>query len=127
MPRMRNIELKARLGDVAKAARVCEEIGAVYRGDIRQTDTYFHVPSGRLKLRQNDPGDTELIFYHRADLPGSKASDYEIAPASRELGDVLARALGVRCRRTKGPQSLVVAQRQNPPRYRGATRHVHRV
>ncbi len=96
MPRMRNIELKARLGDVAKAARVCEEIGAVYRGDIRQTDTYFHVPSGRLKLRQNDPGDTELIFYHRADLPGSKASDYEIAPASRELGDVLARALGVR-------------------------------
>jgi len=95
-PPMRNIELKARLTDIFEAARVCENIGAIFQRDIRQTDTYFNVPSGRLKLRENDPGDTELIFYHRADLPGSKASDYEIAPGSRELGDVLARALGVR-------------------------------
>lgn len=97
MPGMRNIELKARLRDIAQGENVCKKIGAVYQGDIRQTDTYFNVPTGRLKLRENNPGTIELICYDRRDESLSKASDYEIVQARPELCGVLARALGVRC------------------------------
>ncbi len=94
---MRNIELKARLNDLARAEAVCRELGAAFQTDIRQVDTYFVVASGRLKLRENDPGKCELIHYHRADEAVSKASDYRIVPASGELREMLAAALGVRC------------------------------
>lgn len=95
IPPMRNIELKARLVDAVGAADLCQRLGAQYRGDIHQTDTYFNVPSGRLKLRENVPGNTELIYYRRADQTASKGSDYEIAPGSPPLRDLLAGALGV--------------------------------
>ncbi|MDZ4857945.1 MAG: class IV adenylate cyclase [Candidatus Hydrogenedentes bacterium] len=92
---MRNIELKARLRDVIEAVGVCRAVGAVFQGDIRQVDTYFNTPTGRLKLRENEPGATELIHYHRANTADSKGSDYEIVPASAALRDMLAHALGV--------------------------------
>ena len=91
---MRNIELKARLRDWAKALCVCSELGTILHGDIRQTDTYFPVPEGRLKLRASDPGEDYLVFYRRADLAGPKACDYLIRPVDRSLRDLLAGALG---------------------------------
>jgi predicted adenylyl cyclase CyaB len=98
---MRNIELKARCHDLAHATHVCEKIGARAHGDIHQTDTYFNVPAGRLKVRENQPGRTELIYYLRADNRHSKESDYDIVPATPELRAMLARALGVRAVVTK--------------------------
>lgn len=95
MPRMRNIELKARLRDLVSAGAVCRRVGATYQREVRQTDTYFNVPSGRLKLRQNVPGNSELIFYRRADVPNSRSSDYQIVPASPELARLLSDALDV--------------------------------
>lgn len=93
---MRNIELKARVGNLGRAEETCKTLGAVFQTDIRQVDTYFVVASGRLKLRENDPGKCELIHYHRADEASSKASDYKIVPGSAELREMLAAALGVR-------------------------------
>lgn len=93
---MRNIELKARLRDIAAARRTCKAIGAERRGTIKQIDYYFRVSPGRLKLRENVPGDMELIYYHRDDTEGSKASDYEIVVGSPELLDILVEALGLR-------------------------------
>lgn len=93
---MRNIELKARATDLAHAAAVCQSIGAAFRGEMRQTDTYFVVPEGRLKLRENDPGRCELIYYHRVNVAESRASDYEIAVADAAMKHILERALGVR-------------------------------
>ena len=59
---MRNIELKARLGDRNAAIKACETLGAAHQGDIHQVDTYFRVPEGRLKLREAEPGHCELVF-----------------------------------------------------------------
>lgn len=92
---MRNIELKARLRDRAAAESVCAGLGAVCHGDIRQVDTYFPVREGRIKLREQDPGQDQLIFYHRPDAAEARASDYAIAPATPELKPLLAAALGV--------------------------------
>lgn len=92
---MRNVELKARLRDRSAAERACQDLGAAYQGDIRQVDTYFHVPEGRLKLREKDPGDDELIAYRRPDAAEPRASEYHIARAGPGLREVLGEALGI--------------------------------
>ena len=92
---MRNIELKARLRGHAHALRVCEELGASPRGAIRQIDTYFRVPEGRLKIREAGPGRTELVFYRRPDVPGPKGCDYLLEAADASIKEMLAEALGI--------------------------------
>lgn len=92
---MRNIELKARLTDRARALATCIQIGATPRGDIHQLDTYFNVPHGRLKLREATPGPCELVHYHRPDTPGPKGCDYTLHPADPTLKPLLTDALGV--------------------------------
>lgn len=92
----RNIEIKARVADPdALEARAASLSG---RGPdlIEQDDTFFHCPSGRLKLRDFGNGSGELIFYRRADASGPKTSFYRITPSDRpdELRETLGAALG---------------------------------
>jgi adenylate cyclase class IV len=94
----RNVEIKARVADLdalrARVAHRAVEPPAL----LEQTDTFFVVPSGRLKLRQLGDGAGELIFYERPDRPGPKASSYTrvACPDAAALGVVLGQALGVR-------------------------------
>ncbi|HPO16558.1 MAG TPA: class IV adenylate cyclase [Candidatus Hydrogenedentes bacterium] len=92
---MRNIELKARLQNRDKALEACKTLNAAYQGDIHQVDTYFHVPQGRLKLREADPGRDELVFYRRPDVAGPKGCDYILEPVNRSIKAFLTEALGV--------------------------------
>ena len=48
----RNLELKAHCADLDAAAARVRELGARDAGLEVQTDTYFHVANGRLKLRR---------------------------------------------------------------------------
>jgi predicted adenylyl cyclase CyaB len=93
-----NIEVKARCPDTARVRAVLVETGARLIGVDRQTDTYFDVPSGRLKLRQGDI-ENHLIYYNRPDEEDAKRSDIDLyQPADRDtLSRLLAHALGVRC------------------------------
>ena len=43
-----------------------------------QIDTYYAVASGRLKLRECEPGEDYLVYYRRPDLADTKLSDYSI-------------------------------------------------
>ena len=54
-------------------------LGAELWGDLRQTDTYFNVPSGRLKLRETAGLQAELIAYERDEDAADRTSDYQIA------------------------------------------------
>lgn len=92
---MRNIELKARLHGRAGAIGVCEALGATPKGAIHQVDTYFQVPEGRLKLREAEPGRTELVFYRRPDVPGPKGCDYLLEAVDASVKEMLTQALGV--------------------------------
>ena len=94
----RNVEIKARVGDpAALRARVASRATAP-PALLRQTDTFFRVPSGRLKLRDFGDGAGELIFYERADRPGPRESSYSRAACAgpAAVGAVLGAALGVR-------------------------------
>ena len=88
-----NIELKARVADLEIARKTAERLATSYLGVQEQTDTYFHCPQGRLKLReivdygpQPNSGTnsarvkrscTELISYDRLDEYEAKESFYQ--------------------------------------------------
>ena len=94
----RNIEIKARLADFAATRGLVA--AAADRGPelLAQTDTFFTVPSGRLKLREFSDRPAELIFYRRPDTPGPSESQWAkvAVPNADALRELLAGALGVR-------------------------------
>jgi predicted adenylyl cyclase CyaB len=104
-----NIEIKARAGDPAALLATALALPARDAGVLRQVDTYFNVPRGRLKLREvrGEPG--ELIYYDRPDQGEAKRSDYWIAPITEatEVGELLEVALGVRVRVSKERRLLL--------------------
>ncbi len=80
---MRNIETKASVKDLEHVKAVALAVGAEDHGIQRDTDTYFQVTHGRLKLRVTEgiSGGT-LIAYHRADQRGSRESNYQLVATS---------------------------------------------
>ncbi len=88
----RNVELKARDPEPARTLELALALGAEDRGTIEQRDTYFARARGRLKLREQSPGDDELIEYRRDDDAAARTSSYRRvpvadAPALREALD----------------------------------------
>jgi adenylate cyclase class IV len=73
-----NIEIKARLRDPQRTCRLAETAADSPPQLLHQTDTFFQVPEGRLKLREFPDAPAELIFYRRPDQTGPKASNYAI-------------------------------------------------
>ncbi len=93
-----NLELKARIGSIAAAAETALALPATSEGELLQTDTYYTVPSGRLKLRQfgGRADEAELIFYNRAEEGEERLSHFLIYPAQapEELDRLLTQAFG---------------------------------
>jgi predicted adenylyl cyclase CyaB len=78
----RNIEIKARVENIAVLTPRVAEMASEGPLEIAQDDTFFHCANGRLKLRafSNDLG--ELIFYKRVNQAGPKESFYLRSPTS---------------------------------------------
>jgi adenylate cyclase, class 2 len=47
-----NFEFKARVNDIDATEQKLQQLSPIYKGQDHQIDTYFNVPSGRLKLRE---------------------------------------------------------------------------
>ena len=93
----RNVEIKARVADLAAIEARARSIATEGPFDLVQDDTFFACANGRLKLRQLGDGRGELIHYQRADDAGPKPSDYVLAAtaAPEALREALARANGI--------------------------------
>ncbi len=93
-----NVELKARDRDPASSLARCLASGAEDHGVLVQRDTYFAVPQGRLKLREQDGQAPQLIAYRRPDRPELRQSRYFITEVgdAAELRALLESVLGVR-------------------------------
>jgi homotetrameric cytidine deaminase len=78
----RNLEIKARDADPARSLELALALGAEDRGEIAQRDTYFAGARGRLKLREQTPGEAELIEYRRPDEEGPRESSYRVVPVA---------------------------------------------
>ncbi|GAB4321677.1 MAG: hypothetical protein Kow00127_14160 [Bacteroidales bacterium] len=92
-----NKEIKARCTNPEQAAETLRRLGAVFHGTDNQTDTYFNVPEGRLKLREGNI-EQALIFYRRPEKDGYKSSDVTLYKSgdTEALKNILTEALGVK-------------------------------
>jgi predicted adenylyl cyclase CyaB len=92
-----NIEIKARTSKPDFIRRYLIENGAEFKGVDMQTDTYFNVHKGRLKLREGNI-ENNLIHYNRNDQPGPKQSDFSLMPVEHPalLKEILSASLGVK-------------------------------
>ncbi|MCZ6506770.1 MAG: class IV adenylate cyclase [Acidobacteria bacterium] len=93
----RNVEVKARLTDVASVCRKARALATDGPHEFVQHDVFFHCRRGRLKLRRFADGAGELIAYERADEAGPKTSHYRVVPCADPdaVAEALGNALGV--------------------------------
>ena len=78
----RNIEIKARIENVALIAPQVAAMATEGPLEIAQDDTFFKCDTGRLKLRAFSNESGELIFYRRVNQSGPKESFYLRSPTS---------------------------------------------
>jgi len=91
-----NLEIKFRMPRLYELERIAGRIGTrIFDG--RQVDTYFHIQSGRLKLRETAKK-SELIFYRRPDKRSARLCSYLTVEVDepRKVKSALADLLGVK-------------------------------
>jgi predicted adenylyl cyclase CyaB len=108
----RNVEIKARVVDLADVRRKASDLATGPSEVLTQTDTFFVVPTGRLKVREFSDGTGELIAYHRDDRFGPKESQYAIVRVAdaRALCHALSQVLPVRGRVVKRRELFLVGR-----------------
>ena len=90
-----NFEFKARLNNEQQVRAALKRLDARFIGTDHQVDTYFRVPSGRLKVREGRL-ENALIFYQRSNLRRARQAAVEmmLLPRRNSLRAILARSLG---------------------------------
>jgi len=92
-----NVEIKARTNKANTIRNFLLDNKAEFKGVDEQTDTYFNVEHGRLKLRQGNI-ENNLIFYNRPNQSGPKQSDFDVLKVedSNLLREMLAKSIGIK-------------------------------
>lgn len=91
-----NVEIKAHCSDQTIIRNILIEKQAKSKGTDHQIDTYFLVPSGRLKLREGTI-ENALIHYERSNRAGPKDSQVTLfrTGTASDLKAVLSKSLPV--------------------------------
>ena len=92
-----NIEIKARTSRADEIRQYLLANGAEHWGNDEQTDTYFQVNDGRLKLREGKI-ENNLIHYRRKETSGPRHSAVELFKTTQDNGlkSILTKALGIK-------------------------------
>jgi len=92
-----NVEIKAKCNNPQFIRDYLITHKAEFRGIDEQTDTYFNVASGRLKLREGNI-ENNLIFYERDNEAGPKNSSFNLVKIedAKGLKEVLSKSSGVK-------------------------------
>ena len=92
-----NVEIKAIVNDPSFVRNYLVNHRATFKGTDEQTDTYFNVTAGRLKLREGNI-ENNLIFYNRTNQAGPKSSHFNLVKIedTKGLKDVLERSCGIK-------------------------------
>ena len=92
-----NFEFKAKASHLSVQEKKLLTLNPVLIGEDNQTDTYFNVAEGRLKLREGNI-ENALICYNREDSAGAKQSNiilYKHAPDAA-LKEILVKVHGIK-------------------------------
>lgn len=108
----RNVEIKACVPDLAAVRQTASALASAPAERMTQTDTFFVVPTGRLKVREFSDGSGELIAYERANESGPRESVYTVARCqnARALSEALGHVLPVRGVVTKHREVLIIGR-----------------
>lgn len=92
-----NVEIKARCKSPENIRRYLLINKAEFKGTDEQSDTYFNVPNGRLKLREGNI-ENNLIFYERSNQSGPKNSHFNLVKVddAKGLKEALTKSNGVK-------------------------------
>ena len=91
-----NVEIKAKCKNADSIRNYLLTNNAAFKGVDEQTDTYFNVTNGRLKLREGNI-ENNLIFYNRTNQAGPKNSHFHLVKVEDVKGirEVLTKSMGV--------------------------------
>ncbi|KAG4067317.1 hypothetical protein HA402_000308 [Bradysia odoriphaga] len=97
---LRNIEIKARITDGTEFERkveIAKKLTTNY-SVIKQSDVFFNVTTGRLKLRFLENTKSQLIQYQRPDVEGPKLSQFTILQTDEpeKLCQMLTACIGIK-------------------------------
>lgn len=94
----RNIEIKIQVRELDSIRTRARSLASNPSEVLEQIDTFFVVPSGRLKVREFSDGTGELISYQRPDQRGLKESVYTrySCQNARALLETLSKVLPIR-------------------------------
>jgi len=92
-----NFEFKARANDIHRLEEILLKQNPLFIGEDSQTDTYFHVGFGRLKLREGII-ENALIHYERTNTAAAKESKVLLYRHQPDpfLKEILKTALGIK-------------------------------
>lgn len=92
-----NVEIKAKSSNPEFVRNYLHAKNASYKGLDEQTDTYFNVTNGRLKLREGNI-ENNLIWYERGDHEGPKSSHFKLVRTEDTSGlkEVLTQSIGIK-------------------------------
>lgn len=92
-----NVEIKARCENPGPIRQYLLDQHAEHKGTDNQTDTYFNVAHGRLKLREGNM-ENNLIFYERDNQAGPKNSQFTLVKVEDAFGlkDALTKSVGIK-------------------------------
>jgi len=92
-----NVEIKARCNDPFFVRNYLVSNNAEFKGMDEQTDSYFNVPNGRLKLREGNI-ENNLIYYERTNQAGPKNSHFNLVKIEDAAGlkKVLTKSIGIK-------------------------------
>jgi adenylate cyclase, class 2 len=92
-----NVEIKANCKEPQFIRKYLLSHDAEFKGKDEQTDTYFNVANGRLKLREGNI-ENSLIFYERDNQAGPKNSQFNLVKVedANGLKEILTKSMGVK-------------------------------
>ena len=114
-----NVEIKAKCPDASLVRNYLLSKEATFTGIDEQTDTYFNVTHGRLKLREGTI-ENNLIYYERTNQAGPKNSHFNLVVIedANGLKEALTKSIGIK---------VVVSKRREIYHIRNVKFHIDQV
>lgn len=105
----KNFEIKIKLENAGHITSIRKSLKNYKPSVEKQTDIYYKVSKGRLKLRIINDKEGSLILYYRAEAKGKRISNYIISKTRdyTELDSILTKQFGVLVRVTKSREIYI--------------------
>lgn len=79
---MVNLEIKINISNISEIRNILRKINATYQFEMAQKDTYFKLGNNKIKTREINDSEIQLIKYFRKEIKGKKVSSYSVETIS---------------------------------------------